>query len=68
MEEHVKEKILQPLKEAENDLSIQEVTEHQKNPYSRKTTSKYLQILEAENEIEKSRQVGNSKFYKIKIN
>ena len=45
------------------DLSIQEISD--KTHISRETVSKYILVLEAEEKIIKTREIGKAKMYKI---
>jgi len=50
-------------KAAPQDLSIQEIAD--RASISRETVSKYILALEAEKKIEKTRQIGKAKMYKL---
>jgi len=56
-----KEEVLEVLKRADRDLSIQEITD--RTHLSRDTVSKYVGILEAEGKIEMTREIGRAKLY-----
>jgi len=64
-EEDTKMRILKVLEEAApQDLSIQEIADRAE--VSRETASKYVMILEAEGKVEKSREIGKAKLYRIR--
>ena len=59
---NTKQKILNAIKNAHpKDLSIQEIADITK--ISRETVSKYVGILDAENKIKLTREVGKAKMY-----
>lgn len=56
-----KNSIEKALKNAERDLSINEIAE--KTNLTRQTVSKYVTVLVAEGRLECTREVGNARFF-----